>query len=338
VKKVIKEINLAERNKEQADTRVLEHLILYGEHQFGKRVTGKAYRERRSGERMDNLNADVYIMCQLCRDLDNIFERNESRSLIVNDNMRLPYLEKMLDMLRPWSAHVELSPTSGVGSLYEDQKVFVLKLLSGTERKICLIHNHRNEFREAEIHGQHAISYARVYQRLQGTEEDKTDLLGRALITFYALRMSQENYDDALIYIEEAYNCAAVTYNPVHLEVLKAAGYLITCLVLKHDYYNAERFAEVTLEAMKDLANGLDQQSEEIAIGYYNLANVIYQQKGDVVKCEMLGRESLRIRTLLHNDHHVHIGSSARLLALILQVIFLYLCLIGCSLHFTCRG
>jgi hypothetical protein len=65
----------------------------------------------------------------------------------------------------------------------------------------------------------------------------------------------------------------------VHPKVQEAAGTLIECLINKGDLYNAERFAEATLDSLKDPANGLDQESEEVAKGYYNLANVIVQQK-----------------------------------------------------------
>jgi hypothetical protein len=36
------------------DYRVLEHLLSFAEHQFGKKVTGKHYREREDGERISN--------------------------------------------------------------------------------------------------------------------------------------------------------------------------------------------------------------------------------------------------------------------------------------------
>jgi hypothetical protein len=74
------------------------------------------------------------------------------------------------------------------------------------------------------------------------------------------------------------------------------------------------------LDSLKDLANGFDQESEAVALGYYNLANVINKQEGDFVKAEMLVRESLRIRTRLYgngNDHS-RVGLSCNLLAQIL--------------------
>jgi hypothetical protein len=83
--------------------------------------------------------------------------------------------------------------------------------------------------------------------------------------------------------------------------------------------YNAERFAQATLDSLKDPANKVDQQSEEVARGYYNLANVIsLQEHGDLVKAEMLARESLRIFSRIFHSHPCT-GLSTGLLACILQ-------------------
>jgi tetratricopeptide (TPR) repeat protein len=133
-----------------------------------------------------------------------------------------------------------------------------------------------------------------------------------------AIQAKQGNYAAAVASAEEAYNYAGVTYNPVHPEVQEAACNLIEYLTHEGDLYNAERFTQATLDSLKDPKNGLVQQSEEVARGYYNLANVINQQKGDLVKAEMLARESLRIRTrIFHNDNQ-SIGMSTSLLANIL--------------------
>jgi hypothetical protein len=118
---------------------------------------------------------------------------------------------------------------------------------------------------------------------------------------------------------EEAYNCVAVAYNPVHPQVLEAAGVLINCLVHKGDLYDAERFAQVTLDSLKDPANKVDQQSEAVANGYYNMGKVIQKLNGDLVGAEMLARESLRIRTQIYSNGHQRVGGSIALLAGILK-------------------
>jgi hypothetical protein len=74
------------------------------------------------------------------------------------------------------------------------------------------------------------------------------------------------------------------------------------------NFDHAEIFAQMTLDSLKDLGNGLDQQSEAVAKGYYDLGNVINQQKGDYVKAGKLVRESLRIRSRLYDAYHMNVG------------------------------
>jgi hypothetical protein len=75
------------------------------------------------------------------------------------------------------------------------------------------------------------------------------------------------------------------------------------------------------LDSLKDPKNGLDQQSEAVARGYYNLADVItdHNQRGDLVEAEMLARESLRISVLI-NSKRYFAGNAASLLASILTM------------------
>jgi hypothetical protein len=316
VARVIKEIGEERPKKVQLDIRVLGHLISFAEHQFGDRVPGKAYRERGNGNRIDNWNVEIIILNPICRNLVDVYLADESLSVINSDNFQFPYLEKILDLLRPWSSKLDSNQTSQIDNIDKDQMNLILLLLSTTERNIAIILKRRNEFVLAESYCQQALSHARLYE---GTEEHKTDLLCSVLKALYGLRAFQENYVDALPFAEEAYNLAAIAYNPVHPKVQDAAGTLIQCLIHNGDLYNAERFAEATLDSLKDPANGLDQESEEVANGYHNLANVIDKLKGDLVKAEVLAKVSLRIRTRVYGNDHVEVGRSCSLLAQILM-------------------
>jgi hypothetical protein len=100
-----------------------------------------------------------------------------------------------------------------------------------------------------ETQCQRGLSCARLYEgtedkKAEGTEDKKADLLYETLSKFYHLRKAEGNCTDALIFAEEAYDCAAVTYNPVHPKVQDAASTLIECLTLKGDLCNAELFAQ----------------------------------------------------------------------------------------------
>jgi tetratricopeptide (TPR) repeat protein len=55
-------------------------------------------------------------------------------------------------------------------------------------------------------------------------------------------------------------------------------------------------------------------------MGAYNLADVINQQLGDLVKAEELARESLRILSLINDINHYRVGRTCNLLANILRM------------------
>jgi tetratricopeptide (TPR) repeat protein len=317
VGRVIEEIREEISLKKKGEMRVLGHLISYALYQFGDRVLGKAYRVRGGNiERIDNWKVEVGILIPIYIDVVSVLIDDKSLSAMVIDNLTFPYYEKMLDILRPWSAYLDLSSTSHIGSLDKDQINHTLLCFSQTEWNIARIHTRRSQSDRAENHCQQALSFARMYE---GEEELKTDLLFKAFRRYSIFHTNQGNYDEALTFAEEAYNCVAIAYNPVHPEVQNAASTLIECLTCKGDFDRAETFAQMTLDCLKDPGNGLDQQSEAVARGYHDLGAVINQQKGDYVKAERLARESLRIRSHLYDAHHQMVGLSIGLLASILQ-------------------
>jgi hypothetical protein len=105
----------------------------------------------------------------------------------------------------------------------------------------------------------------------------------------------------------------------VHPQVQEAAGVLINILIRKGDLFDGERYAQVTYGNLRDKKNGIDQESEAVADGAYNLANVIFRQDGDLIKAEELARESLRIISLVEDSNHYRVGNTCNLLANILR-------------------
>jgi hypothetical protein len=265
---------------------------------------------------------EIKILIEMYMDLIDVLQNSKLLSMVAFDNLTFPCYQKMLMLLRPWSSYLDLNCTSHTDSLDKDQIDHIIYYFALVESNIGVIHQHRNEFLLAEDHLQRALSYARMYE---GEEEVKTHLLCSTLRSLYTLHRDQENFTDTLAFAEESYNCAAVAYNPVHPVVQDAASTLIECLILKDNFYDAERFAEATLDSLMDPANGLDQQSEAVAKGYYDLGNVINQQKGGgLLKSEILVRESLRIRTSLYDDGHTPLGDTQVAMSTILLASILH--------------
>jgi hypothetical protein len=294
------------------NVRVLNHALSYAFLQFGDRFEGKTYRERRNGDQISNWRVEMLTLQIMHYRVISICRCDLLLSTIFRDNMMIPHLEKVHQLLMPWTILIDKNDTTSTDVLNKNQTNLVLELLSTNGRDIAVVYTNRTEFNLAENHCQRALTSAKRYE---GESEKKTELISEALIAYGNLRSYQMNYTDAAIFYEEAYDCVAVAYNPVHPMVQTAAGNLIECLIHKGDLYDAERYAQVTLDSLKDPANGLDQDSDDVARGYYNLANVINMQDGDLVKAERLARESHRISIQTHGANHPYVGATTCLLA-----------------------
>jgi hypothetical protein len=317
-------------SKKGKDMRILERLLSYAEYQFGKGVPGKHYREREDGERISNWIVEIENLNEIIATLAELYNQNKSLSTIDRNNMAFPYLERSLSILNPWVINLDSDSSNGIDSLSKDQIETLLDELIYTEQNMAEVTVDRRQFDAAEGHCQRCLVYSRRYE-LEG--EKKTTSIFEVLQTYCSLRQHQGNLSDALTIAEECYNLVVETYDPVHPQVQEAAGMLIHILISKDDLYDAERYAQVTYGNLRDKKNGIDQESEAVARGAFNLADVIYQQKreastladliykrkGDLIKAEELARESLRIRSLIFDSNDQIVGMSCDLVANILK-------------------
>jgi hypothetical protein len=138
--------------------------------------------------------------------------------------------------------------------------------------------------------------FGKVYIRRR--KQNKT----KALNLFLQFYLLQHNFSSAVTFAEEAYNLVITAYNPVHVLAQNAANNLISTLILKKDYSNAEQYAEVNYSSLRDHKYTINQESEEVATSAHNLSDVIFQQSGDLVKSEKLAREFLHIISFSHGS------------------------------------
>jgi hypothetical protein len=303
-------------SKKGNDTRVLEHLLSFADHQFGKEVTGKHYRERGVGGRISNFEVDIEISNNIIKMLVNLYLQNDSLCNLDRDDMILPYLKRSLSLLNPWVTNLHLDVREGNSILSEEQENTLLKELYFAEQGMAAIAMNRRQIDLAEGLCQRCLAYTRRYG-LEG--EKKTTMIFTALQYCCNLRQLQGNLLDALTFSEECHNLVVEAYDPVHSQVQEAAGILIHILIAKGDLFDAERYAQVTYCNLRDKKNGMDQESEAIAEGAYNLSDVIFQQNGDLIKAEELARESLRIRSLINDSNNQSVGRNCNHLAAIMR-------------------
>jgi hypothetical protein len=300
-------------SKKKNDIRVLKHLLSYLEYQFGEKVEAIDYRERADGERISNWKVEIEILHYICVRLAKFYSANDL--LVSRDEKSLPFMERSLSLLNPWLIQLDLDASNRIDNRNNDQMNFILHKLFYVEQNMAALTINSQQLDIAEGHCQRCLAYSRRYG-LEG--ETKTTNIFKALRTYCNLWEMRSDYSGALSFAEEAYNLVVEAYDCVHPQVQEAAGVLIDILIRKGDLFDAERFAQVTYGNLRDKKNGIDQESEEMAVGAYNLANVIHRQEGDLIKAEELARESLRIRTLAHGSNH-SVDLCCNLLATILE-------------------
>jgi hypothetical protein len=242
--------------KKGKDVRVLQHLLSYLEHQFGEKITGIDYRERGNGERISNWEAEVMILINIHGRSDTSYVHDNSMSMISRNEMRFPNLKRSLNLLDPWLIQLDLDASNRTDN-YNDHRVnFILESLSSVGCSMANVTmGARNQLDIAEGHCQRCLAHSRRYG-LEG-EMKITHILG-ALRIYCDLRRRQNHYSGAVVFAEVAYNLVVEAYDPVHPQVQEAAGVLIEVLIAKGDYYDAERYAQVTYGNLRDKKNGID--------------------------------------------------------------------------------
>jgi hypothetical protein len=221
--------------KKVNEVRILEHLLLYAEYQFGNAVSGIDYRERKDGQRIVNWEVDI-ILYRIVNIIASILRKNESQlsNKIKNDKM-LPYFVKSISLLGPWLVYFD-SNISSQTDLVKNRMEMLLQELHAMENEMAVITMHRNQFDASEQHCQRSVSYSR---RIGVEGEKKTTAISCALRTFVNLRQRQGDLSGAVSFAEEAYNLVVEAYDPVHPQVQDAASTLIYGLILQGDLENA---------------------------------------------------------------------------------------------------
>jgi hypothetical protein len=299
-------------SKKVDSVRVLEHLLSYAEYQFGKEVKGLDYREREDGERFPNWKVDIIILHEIHSKITDIYVKNGSSSRLVQDAKMFPHLEKSLSLLSPWMA----DSNSNTSQLNYVLKNNLLQESYIAEKRMAMITMERSKFDVAEGHCERCLRYARQF-KAEG--KDKTTAIFSGLKNYIHLRRREGKISIAVTFAEEAYNLVVVAYDPVHSEVQEAAGELIKCLMETGNFVDAERYAEVTYSNLRDRKNGINQESEMVAEGAYNFADILQRSDGDLKKAEGLAREALRIRTKLFGPGDNYVAITCILLARILR-------------------
>jgi hypothetical protein len=184
--------------------------LLNAEFRFDTSIQGKPYRKREDGEN-SKWEVDVIMFGEIYRILLIIYASDESLSLINQDMLMLPHLEKDLNMLNSLLGVGGADKTSRIS---EDQANNLLHLMALTERNIANIYTHRME---------NSLIFALTHAKRCGStllyKEHKTTLLCLTYRAYYCLKTQEYRMTDAVVFAQEAYNCVAEGLSSIHPEV-----------------------------------------------------------------------------------------------------------------------
>jgi hypothetical protein len=110
-------------SKNGNDTRVLNHLLSYANHQFGELTNGKNYRERRDGQRISNWEVDINILMRINYKISDIFLKNNSISTLIKEEKSFPYLQKTIHLIDPYMIQLDLDATTRRDGINIDKKI-----------------------------------------------------------------------------------------------------------------------------------------------------------------------------------------------------------------------
>jgi tetratricopeptide (TPR) repeat protein len=311
-------INEILQSKEKNNLNILQHLLTYAEEQFGKEKleTGSRFRDVKiikswnmprlnmmtNEEKVSTyainqiqINNDIVeleilyvILIQISCNLDASNYNCHSKSIL--------YLERSMEILKFWFSVQDVDYTS----INSERRPWLLDELCEVLESLIVSHGNIGEVDIAE-------SYCILFLKYARSLEDETKFICKmfsALSKYAEIRHAQGNLTDAVKLAEEAYNLVAIAHNPVHPVVQKASGILISNMISAGKLVDAERFAEATYDYLRDVRNEINPLSEDVAKGAYNLADVIYRQRGDLTNAARLAKESLDIR-LLHTGNDI---------------------------------
>lgn len=290
--------------------KVLKYLLAFAEHQYGNAQSGKTYRERLDGSRVDNMFADIELW-QISSTLGSrLYNLRTSDSYIEAEL----YFLKARESLHTWEHLLNSNKNFS-------ERSKLLEMLSITERFLADLYASQSRFIEAEQKCSECLKFA-----TETSGENRTIEVFKALRTYGYLHERQSNYEKAISYFEDAYICVSEAYGPVHPRVQEAAGYLTDSLLQSQNFCRAEGYARINYESLIDPHNGIDPNSFEVARGAQQLAQICYLAPFNLGTAtvsyeegEFLARKALKIvETIFHPDH-INVGSSLNDLANVLH-------------------
>lgn len=226
--------------------KIMKKTLLVAEHQYGDRVPGQIFRVRKDGTTIKDWP---------------LFKIREMIAYIYINQYDAASLDIALAYATETRAELEMRRNDHNAPDQFFQFMFVVDSQLGD------IHKKKMQFDQCLHHVQEALVAARYFG--PAYSRSLYHALSNLANTHVVLKTG-----DGANFAEEAYNLASEEFGPEHPEVHEAATILINIYQDTGNFVDAERFARINYESLKDPNNNVDPEGDLLALGKNQVARL----------------------------------------------------------------
>jgi tetratricopeptide (TPR) repeat protein len=276
---------------------IFEQCLSFAEYQFGERIIGKPYREIYNNI-LTNVKIELESLVPQYFNLGDLYYSTQ-KNIKLSDTCKstmiksIFYFEKILQIFEYWEINFNLveNETTQELNIY-----MIYDNIAITCHRLSLCHNRLYNYDKCITYCDKSI----YYTKLLTNSERKIVLLYESLELKGRFLSTMSKFDEARTMFEDAYNIMAETYDPSHPKVLAIGSLLIDVLIVKEEYYDAERFSRICYECLKRVN---DHESYLMCKIMQDLANASFHlfimnnntDTLNLLEIEMLLRNSINI-------------------------------------------
>lgn len=243
-------IEQASDHEEEGDKvkamKIMKRALLVAEHQYGDRVPGETFRMRKDGTTVKDWT---------------LYNIREIITYLYINNFDATSLDIALAYATDTRAELEMRR-----NIQTDPDLY-FQLMFAVDSQLGDIYKKKMQFDKSLHHVQEALVAARYF----GPTYSKS--LYHALSSLANTHVVLKTGEGAN-FAEEAYNLASEEFGPEHPEVHEAASILINIYQDTGNFVDAERFARINWESLKDPNSNVDRNGDLFALGMNQVARL----------------------------------------------------------------
>lgn len=160
--------------------KLLEHAVVFAEHQYRKRIEGKAYYERDNGDNIDNWEVEINILCRIYTTLGKSISSPDNNGDDVKDCLinAISNYQKSLTILGRWIVELTFGEKERTNFPTQEMIDYLLDVLSMLEYDLSRSYRSVNGLDNAQHYSEQSI----VHEKQMKEGEMRIERLSNCLI------------------------------------------------------------------------------------------------------------------------------------------------------------